>query len=65
MSERDCKFKIFNEFNALSFIIRKKINQKTKFTVHELLKTILMTRESFSSFRIKARSFIFLILNYI
>jgi len=48
MIKRDCKFKIFNEFNALSFIMRKKANQKTKFTIHELLKIILMTRESFS-----------------
>ncbi len=65
MSERDCEFEIFNESDALSFIIRKKTNQKTKPTVHELLETILMTRESFSSFRIKARSFISLISNYI
>ncbi len=65
MSERDCKFEIFNESDALSFIIRKKINQKKKFTVYKLLKIILITRESFNSFRIKARSSVFLILNYI
>jgi len=65
MPERDCEFEIFNESNVLSFTVRKKINQKKKFTVHEVLKIILTTRESFSSLRIKARFLVSLISNHI
>ncbi len=65
MSERDCEFEIFDESDALLFTIRKKANQKTKFTVHELLETILMIRESFNSLRIKARFSVSLISNHI
>ncbi len=65
MPERGCEFKISGESDALSFAVRKKANQKTKPTVHEVLEAISTARGSFSPLRIKARSPVSLVPNHI